>query len=200
MTLRSTARGAYHVALDFWGCLRRFADGKAVNGYDDHMAGVLAEGNPGIYTAPKLNLGLIPESSGTPSADCPVHGQWCQVPGPAPWCRQTPQTSAVPGEPTPPTAAEPPAADPPPQVAGGTPTFTAGELNDAARSVQRMALLRGAATGRMGYWLALSAKFYDAADAIATADDSVTLTLANDPGSVHDRALRQRLDEDERQK
>ncbi len=43
MTLRSTARDAYHVALDFWGCLRRFADGKAVNGYDDHVAGVLAE-------------------------------------------------------------------------------------------------------------------------------------------------------------
>lgn len=43
MTLRSTARATYHVALDFWGCLRRFVDGKAVNGYDDHMAGVLAE-------------------------------------------------------------------------------------------------------------------------------------------------------------
>lgn len=43
MTLRSTTRATYHVALDFWGCLRRFADGKAVNGYDDHMAGLLAE-------------------------------------------------------------------------------------------------------------------------------------------------------------
>lgn len=43
MTLRSTARDAYHVALDFWGCIRRFVDGKAVNGYDDHMAEVLAD-------------------------------------------------------------------------------------------------------------------------------------------------------------
>ncbi|TDK87549.1 hypothetical protein EUA02_26855 [Mycobacterium paragordonae] len=43
MTLRSTARATYHVALDFWGCIRRFVDGKAVNGYDDHMAEVLAE-------------------------------------------------------------------------------------------------------------------------------------------------------------
>ena len=111
----------------------------------------------------------------------------------------------------PPTAAEPPVADPPPRVAGGIPTFTAAELVDAAGAVTRMALLRGVASGNVAYWLALSAKFYDAADAICDPStppeyttqlatigrDALLETLANDPDSVHGRALRH---EDERQK
>lgn len=43
MTLRSTARSAFYLARDGFDALRRFVDGKAVNGYDDHMAEVLAD-------------------------------------------------------------------------------------------------------------------------------------------------------------
>lgn len=106
------------------------------------------------------------------------------------------------------TADERPGATP---LAPGPPTFTAAELVDAAGAVTRMALLRGVASGNVAYWLALSAKFYDAADAISDAStppeyvsqladigrDALLETLANDPDSVHGRALRH---EDERQK
>ncbi len=243
MTLRSTARDAYHVALDFWGCLRRFADGKAVNGYDDHMAGLLAEAGGkqagrdladalaegksrneylGPYESPEnfteaierlteCELGVLPTfgigckfapsdvvhiSAAEPSTDCPVHGQWCQTPGPAPWCRQPTQISAAPVLRPDDSADSPAHGSPSPEAcAGHPPTFTAAELVDAAGAVTRMALLRGVASGNVAYWLTLSAKFYDAADAICTETELVT--LGNDPDSVHERTLRH---EDERQK
>ncbi len=265
MTLRSTARDAYHVALDFWGCLRRFVDGKAVNGYDDHMAEVLAEAGGKqagrdlgqALDASRLSGAITPRvgyrgvvlTDGTVRVERDYDGP---QPGEDPMSRLasvvfdleqslTDLTSAAPGTASPAAAAERPAssgaatsaaadaghltssaahsqtADERPEAtppASGPPTFTAAELVDAAGAVTRMALLRGVASGNVAYWLALSAKFYDAADAIGDAStppeyttqlatigrDALLETLGNDPASAHDRALRDRLDEDERQK
>lgn len=69
MTLRSTARDAYRVALDFWGCLRRFVDGKAVNGYDDHMAEVLAD-REALVEVSEPDAGAVDERL----ADCGLGG------------------------------------------------------------------------------------------------------------------------------
>lgn len=221
MTLRSTARSAFYLARDGFDALRRFVDGKAVNGYDDHMAGLLDEaGRAGQRSGLRVAEALAERERqlferGAPGIDCPVHGQWCQTPGPAPWCRQSTQISAAPVL-SPDVSADSPAhGSPSPEAgAGHPPTFTATELVDAAGAVTRMALLRGVASGNVAYWLALSAKFYDAADAIGDAStppeytsqlarigyEALHETLGNDPGSVHDRALRQRISEDERQK
>lgn len=278
MTLRSTARDAYRVALDFWGCLRRFVDGKAVNGYDDHMAEVLAEaGHAGQRSGLRVAEALAETERCAretgPTSTPEKHGPGSRPSGPnlrresiaagatlsneaderqqirdalvrtgaylgESLSLMTRLTSAAPGTASPVAAAERPAssdtaasaaadaghpassaahsqtADESPEAtppASGPPTFTAAELVDAAGAVTRMALLRGVASGNVAYWLALSAKFYDAADAIGDAStppeytalladigrDAVLETLANDPDSVHGRALRH---EDERQK
>ncbi|WP_216639185.1 hypothetical protein, partial [Mycobacterium asiaticum] len=65
MTLRSTFRAVSHLAADAWGCLRAFADGKAVNGYYDHMADVLADREAAVEVAE-------PDESGADErlADC----------------------------------------------------------------------------------------------------------------------------------
>lgn len=274
MTLRSTARDAYHVALDFWGCLRRFVDGKAVNGYDDHMAGLLAEGGrAGRRSGLGVAEALVERDGqlykcGDPFCDCWGDPRYASQPdglggrqpncglrsfdprwdttAPGSWTIQgdpNDLTSAAPGTASPAVAAESPASSDtaasavadaghltssaahsltvderpgarPPNQAPGHPTFTPEELVDAAGAVTRMALLRGVAAGNVAHWMALAAKFYDAADAIADGSTppeytgqladigraALLETLANDPGSIHDRALRQRLDEDERQK